>query len=229
MSEIFSNRSARKSRFGSVSRRMKAFQQEERGSITIESLIILPLLFSALMALFTYYDAYRKQSLSLRANYAISDFLSRVYKYDNTTVTGLDNLFSYLSKTSEKSWIRITVVKCDVVDTQCNNPLDRKLKYMSTDSAASPGEGSAKYTDEAQMINALGAKIPNMYEGEYLFVLETSASYRPIFPGSWTGIYSTDFKQSVVTKSREFQFLCFEGEGKTCVDPNVTFAGSTSG
>lgn len=229
MSEIASKKRSQENGTSSVSSRLKVFPKDERGSMTIESVIILPLLFSALMALFTYYDAYRHQSLALRANYAISDYLSRVYKYDSATVAGLDKLFSYMSKTNNKSWLRITVVHCDVEASKCNNPNDRKLKYMLSDSAVSADLGVEKYTDSVDMTKYLGTKIPDMYQGEYLFVLETSANYRPTFPGSWTGIYTTDFVQTVVTKSREYEFLCFEGSGKTCVDPDVAVAGSNSG
>lgn len=205
-------------------RRFAAFCKRDSGSVTVESVIILPVLFFGLMALFSFFDAYRQQALALRANYAISDYLSRVYKYDRTTFNGLDDLFRYMSKTGEESWIRISVVHCAVEKEKCNDPADRKLTFMKADSAISKGStahGNWKFKDNAEMIHYLGGHIPNMYEGEYLFVVETRARYRMMFSANWTGLSERNFHNTVVTRSREYEYLCFPRSGKPCKDPDA--------
>ncbi|WP_283401477.1 hypothetical protein [Aliiroseovarius halocynthiae] len=223
MSNIGSSRPTLKHRFC-------RFCENESGTVTVESVIILPLLFFALMAFFAFFDAFRKQSLALRANYAISDYLSRVYKYDRKTFNGVDKLFRYMSNTGNESWIRVSVVHCAVEKDKCNNADDpdnvekRELTFLRANSAASLGaeaNGGKVFADTAEMLKQLGGRIPNMYEGEYLFVVETHARFKPIFPTEWTGLHETFFHNTVVTSTREYEFLCFEKPGKVCKDPDA--------
>ena len=216
-----SSRVDQKSR--SLNQRVRSFLRAETGTVTVESVIILPILFFAVMALFTYFDAYRKQSLALKANYAVADFLSRNYKYDRQTLEGLDELFEYMSKTGESSWVRVTTVECPATNTltQCNDEVPRKLEFKDgrrLHSKASNNSGITGHT-KATMREFLGPHIPKMYVGESLFVVETVAKYKPMFPGRWTGIYSRDFEHIVVTGSREYDDLCFENGANPCPAP----------
>ena len=201
-----------------LTQRVRFFSRGENGTVTVESVIILPLLLFGVMATFSYFDAYRKQSLALKAKYAVADYLSRIHKYDRKTLEGLDELFEYMSKTGESSWVRVTVVECPSSNTmvQCNDQTPRKLKRVS--SKASNNSGISGHT-RTTMREFLGAHIPKMYSGESLFVVETVAKYEPIFPGRWTGIYSRDFEHVVVSGTREYDELCFENANNICPDP----------
>ncbi|MCK8462522.1 hypothetical protein MUY35_01495 [Aliiroseovarius sp. S1339] len=198
--------------------RVRLFSRVETGTVTVESVIILPLLFFGVMATFSYFDAYRKQSLALKANYAIADYLSRVYKFDRNTLEGLDELFEYMSKTGEDSWVRVTMVQCPDNKTlvQCNEQVPRKLRRLG--SKASNNSGISGHT-RTTMREFLGPHIPKMYVGESLFVVETVAKYEPLFPGRWTGIYPRDFEHVVVSGTREYDKLCFENAASPCEDP----------
>lgn len=209
--------------FRRLALRVRQFSRVDSGTVTVESVIILPLLLFGVMATFSYFDAYRKQSLALKANYAISDYLSRVYKYDRSTLEGLDELFEYMSRTGESSWVRVTAVECPASNTltQCNDEVPRKLEFKDgkrLHSRASRHSGITPHT-KATMRQFLGPHIPKMYVGESLFVVETVAKYQPLFPGRWTGIYSRDFEHIVVTGTREYDDLCFENGANPCPDP----------
>ncbi|UWQ15623.1 pilus assembly protein [Aliiroseovarius sp. M344] len=206
-----------------LTQKLRSFARVETGTVTVESVIILPVLFFAVMALFTYFDAYRKQSLALKANYAVADFLSRNYRYDQQTLEGLDELFEYMSKTGESSWVRVTAVECPATNTlaQCNDEVPRKLEFKDDNdrnSNASANSGISGHTEET-MRQFLGPVIPKMYVGESLFVVETVAKYKPMFPGRWTGIYSRDFEHVVVTGSREYDDLCYDEPVDSCPTP----------
>lgn len=218
MSKIFSYRVSRKTGFSLRSKHFVDFAKEEQGTVTVESVIVLPILLVGLMSLFSFFDFYRQQAYALRANYAISDYLSRVYEYDAAAVTGLDKVFKYIAQADNTSWIRISVVLCEEVATKCNDATNRELVYMKDDSTA---VRTVTFTTNAEMIAAIGDAIPNMYQYEYLVVVETGAQYKKIFSGRWTGLFSNKFKNTVVTKPREYSYPCYETASKECVDPNV--------
>lgn len=201
-----------------VKRRLGQFARTERGTVTVESVIILPLLLFGLQAVHTYFDAYRHQSLALKANYAVSDYLSRVDKYDRTTLEGLDELFEYMSRTGEESWVRVTVVKCELTAAECNDAIPRKLTLDPGDSQVSNGSGINPHT-QPTMRQFLGPHIPKMYNGEDLIVVETVAKYEPPFAGFWTGIYPRNTEHVVVTSPREYQTLCFDTQADPCPVP----------
>ncbi|SEW19993.1 hypothetical protein SAMN05444851_2073 [Aliiroseovarius sediminilitoris] len=199
-------------------RRLSLFARTERGTVTVESVIILPLLLFGLQALHTYFDAYRHQSLALKANYAISDYLSRIDKYDRTILEGLDELFEYMSRSKEESWVRVTVVKCELTSAECNDAIPRKLTLDPGDSQASYNSGITGHT-QATMRQYLGPHIPKMYDGEELIVVETVAKYEPPFAGFWTGIYPRNTEHVVVTSPREYQTLCYDTAANPCPVP----------
>ncbi len=202
-----------------MGRQLARFARTELGTVTVESVIILPLLLFGLQAVHTYFDAYRHRSLALKANYAISDYLSRIHKYDRTILEGLDELLEYMSRSTEESWVRVTVVKCDATPAECNDAIPRKLTLeLARDSQVSLNSGVTPHT-QATMRQYLAAHIPKMYDGEKLIVVETVAKYDPPFAGKWTGIYPRDIVHIVVTSPREYDGLCYENVSGVCPDP----------
>ncbi|MHA6267981.1 hypothetical protein [uncultured Aliiroseovarius sp.] len=196
-----------------IGQRVRDFARAETGTVTVESVIILPVILFGLQATFAYYDAYRRQSQALKANYAVSDFLSRFPSYDRATLEGLDEMFQYMTQTSEASWVRVTVVKCN---RNCTNEETRKLGRVN--SKVSLGDGVSPLTRD-QMRLQLGPVIPMMYQGENLIVVETVAKYVPPFWGAWTGIYPRDFYDVIVTSPREAETLCWKKEPADCPVP----------
>lgn len=197
----------------------QGFARNERGTVTVESVIILPLLFFGLQAVHTYFDAYRHQSLSLKANYAVSDFLSRKHKYDRTTLEGMDEMFEYMSRSGEASWLRVTVVKCQLTPAECNDAIPRKLTLETGDSQISNNTLGLTGHSQATMRQYLGPHVPKMYKGEALIVVESVSKYEPPFAGFWTGIYPRNLEHVIVTSPREYDTLCFETPSDPCPDP----------
>ncbi len=193
---------------------LKRFYTQERGLITVESIIILPILLIALMATYTYFDVFRKQSLALKANYSVSDYLSRVPTYDQDAVEGLNSLFQFMSQSKSGNWLRVSVIECKLDAVQCNAS-PRKLDYNFDYSAVSQGQGVSKLT-QAEVFAQYSDFIPKMYNGESLFIVETVAQYRPLMPTILAGIPARELKNTVVTGSRETDVLCFETPAQPC-------------
>lgn len=196
--------------------RVSDFARTESGTVTVESVIILPLLLFGLQATYAYFEAYRHQSMALKANYALADYLSRIPAYDQTMLDGLDELFEYMTRSSEESWVRVTVVECNLAATNCNDNVPREINVPKVsdvfNSHASDGKNLHSTTS---LRTKLAHHIPKMYNGEHLIVVETAAFFRPTFAGRWTGIYRPEFLHVSVTSPREHDTLCWPDEA-TC-------------
>lgn len=197
--------------------RVTDFARNEAGTVTVESVIILPIILFGLQATYAYFESYRHQSMALKANYAVADYLSRIPSYDQTMLDGLDELFEYMTRSSESSWVRVTVVECREDVAKCNDETPRKLHIQNDATLANSHttDGKNAYSREA-MRNKLAHHIPKMYKGEFLIVVETYAQFRPTFAGRWTGIYRPEFAHVTVTSPREFDFLCWKEVASDC-------------
>lgn len=197
--------------------RVAEFARADAGTVTVESVIILPIILFGLQATYAYFESYRHQSLALKANYAIADYLSRVPSYDQTTLNGLDNLFAYMSRSSSDSWVRVTVVECKEPAAKCNDDTLRELNIQNETDVANSHASDGKNTyDRDAMRTKLADLIPKMYNGEYLIVVETYAQFRPTFAGRWTGIYQPEFANVSVTSPREHDFPCWKVNASDC-------------
>lgn len=94
---------------------IKRFSRDEDGSIAVEMMILLPILFWAFLTLFSIFDAYRKHSMNQKAAFTIGDMISReTALVDQAYLNGTQTLLAYLTNEhiSDTS-IRITSVKYD--------------------------------------------------------------------------------------------------------------------
>lgn len=184
----------------------RQFKRQDEGSVTVEAVIILPVILVVFMGTFTYFDVFRAKSQSLKANYAISDLISRENNVTSSEMTGYGKVFRYLTQSSNESWVRVTVVRCK---KNCGNRNTRKLVRFW--SRAYPNGSVPRLTTTAIRASYNDA-IPDMYKGEYLVMVESSARYVPPFSGEWTGIYPRTLEDLVITKPRDGPKICFNTE-----------------
>lgn len=166
------------------------FALDDDGTVTIESLIALPLLMFWYIASFTFFDGFRAMNMSDKAAYTISDLISRTRStqtIDQAYVNGLNDVFDYLVRYEGDTWIRVTSVGYD----------DDEEKYTRLWSSATQGE---EILDEADVNQpAMVAKLPNLTQGETLILVETSMVYNPPFN---VGISPTPFRTFIFTSPR---------------------------
>ncbi len=182
---------------------LKRFMTRDDGSLSVEAVIILPVIFTVFMGTYTYFDAYRAQSRALKANYAISDLLSRDDNVVAAELQGAGKLFRYLTHTGTESWVGVTVIRCK---KNCDKPTRKLVVAWSKDMDLK------KHLTTTKLRASYLDKIPSMYNGEYLIMVETRAAYKPPFGGEWTGIYPTTLYDLVVTKPRGSPKVCYENE-----------------
>jgi Flp pilus assembly protein TadG len=94
---------------------IKRYSRDEDGSIAIEMMLLLPMLFWAFLTLFSIFDAYRKHSMNQKAAFTIGDMISRETALVNQAyLNGTQQLLSYLTNADlSDTSIRITSVKYD--------------------------------------------------------------------------------------------------------------------
>lgn len=188
---------------------LRDLKSSQSGTITVESVIILPILFFGLMATYAYHDSYRHKSWAVKGTYAVSDYLSRVKFVDQNGINGLNKVFAYVSQSSKANWVRVTLIQCD---DDCNE--DDKDLELHWSHVSSP-DGPEAHTQDS-LTRFLRKHVPTMYEDQFALVVETSAGYTPVFPVTWTGIFPEHFNDLVVTTSREYDFLCWKAQADDC-------------
>lgn len=172
--------------------RMRSFVRSERGVISVEAIMILPILIWAFIGSFTIFEAFRQRSISLKATYAIADMLSRqVDAVGPDDIDGLNEVFAYLTFARDPAWIRVTSVYWDSVQN--------RFRRQWSDST---GEYVALNDDTLQ---SMAQYIPAMATGDTVLLVESYLPFKPVFDmglESLTGPQSSWTRHVIVTRPR---------------------------
>ncbi|WP_370284028.1 TadE/TadG family type IV pilus assembly protein [Pseudooceanicola sp.] len=147
-----------------IGARLSRFRAETSGNVAIEALILLPLLFWAYLAMFSYFDMLRQQSLNQKASFTVADMLSReTLEINDQYVTNAHDLFKSMIRSDSSTAMRISVLKW-------NAPSNR------FDVMWSEARGPATAMNAGQA-NGMTAKLPLMPSGEEVILVETWTTY----------------------------------------------------
>jgi hypothetical protein len=167
------------------------FGGDERGQLSIEAAMMVPLIVWIYVATFTYFEAFRADATNVKAAYAVGDLLSReTDPVDAAYIDGMNGIFGYMTAARQPTWIRVSNVGWD---TDAN---DFKLNW----SHASDGHDPAILAD-------IKDQIPMMAAGDTVIVVETFMPYSPEFN---VGIQPFTFRNLVVTRPRFAPQLCWD-------------------
>ncbi|TYB87660.1 TadE/TadG family type IV pilus assembly protein [Oceaniovalibus sp. ACAM 378] len=167
--------------------RIRAFAQNTSGSLTIETVLVLPMLLWGVLATFTFVDGYRMQSMNLRATYTISDLLTRQWNpVDQSFMTGIGNFHKFLTNEIHATAMRVSVVYWD-------EPNDRHVLVWSYTTESS--KPKVKQSDMAE----LSPGIPALANADTAVIVETWMSYVPPFS---IGLPSSEFHNRVIASPR---------------------------
>lgn len=187
-----------------IQRTFRFFRNDQTGSMAVEAVLAVPMLFWAATATFTFYDAFKVQNASFRANYTISDMLSRqTEEIDQDYLDGLHQVFRYMTQSAvENSWIRVSVVGCY---DECTDEENRVLEWEW-----SHGVNGAEDLDDDDLV-LYRDRIPLMATGSKLILVETSRQYIPPFANALVSFVERDLISDVITRPRFAGQLCFDG------------------
>ncbi|MEO0945799.1 MAG: pilus assembly protein [Pseudomonadota bacterium] len=172
--------------------------RDEKGSFSVEAILMFPLLIWAFMAMYVFYEGLRESNINLKATYTLGDLLSRETEViDMAYLEGMTGVYSWLSRSARPVSMRVTSVRFD----QDANPQHIMLWSRGVDQ---PDLVQADVTED------IAPHIPITADSDTVIIVETWTTYDPIID---IGLTDTDIYNLVVTAPRFSKQLRFEGVG----------------
>jgi hypothetical protein len=162
------------------------FLGSERGSFTVEAVVIFPLLVWAYTAMFVFWDAFKTQNINLKATYTIADMISREQEeICDDYIEGARSIYAFLNAGDADHQVRVTNVQ-QVPDSD-GNPTFQFWSWAT--------EGLTPYT-EVEQFEAL---VPTMGDFDSVIIVTTATDWAPIFNA---GLSAMTLSETVVTSPR---------------------------
>ncbi len=191
--------------FGAIAQ----FFRKEDGVISIEAVMIYPLLFWSMWTAYTYFDGYRQGARNLKAAYAIADILSR--EKDAVTdqyITSMYDLQRFMISERNGLSLRISFLRWDSDDNR---------HYVLWSCVR--GEDLERWND--QTVDQVSDAIPVMAGDATMILVETRHHYvRPFKIGF--GENENNFDKFIFTQPRGYTKI--EGPD-SCKDANNPIGG----
>lgn len=168
-------------------RMFRRFRDDEEGSIAVETLLIVPVIFWVYLTMFSIFDAYRHHSINQKAAYTIGDIISReTTPIDGSYMQGTRELLAYLTANeASKVAIRVTSVKYDAENDVYKRDWSHTQGWV-------PKLGNNE-------VSALRDDLPVLPHNERVMVVETFAKYEAPFN---TGLSDREIHNFVFTRPR---------------------------
>ncbi|MGC3936436.1 TadE/TadG family type IV pilus assembly protein [Roseobacter sp. EG26] len=179
--------------------RVAQFTGNESGAVTMEFLIICPFLFWGYMAMLTYYDAFRQNTVNQKAAFTIADLISRQATVNGAFLDGAHTVFDTLVRSNTPTALRVTSVTYNDDD-----PEDETLGTYSVLWSEPRGDFGELTTDDVENWHDV---LPVMYDGATVVVVETWAGFRPAFK---IGMSERTLHNFTFTRPRYSPQVCFE-------------------
>ncbi len=169
------------------------FLRREDGFVTIEAMIMMPVMFWLFLSMFSIFDTFRIYNVNQKAAYTISDAISReTVPIDGDYLEGIQDLFEYLSRSQDQSSIRVSSIYYDAAQD----------KYFQ-DWSQKRGSVDALTNEDVQDWHD---KLPILPDNERLVLLETWSDYDPPFK---TGLEDRVIQNFVFTRPRYAPRVCW--------------------
>lgn len=148
-------------------RPIRRFAADTRGSILVESVLILPLLVWAYVGTFTMFEAFRIETLNTRSSYVIGDSISRETNYITPDyIEGMNDVFAMMTQAAEPTILRVTVAE-----------YDQETDAMSIDWSYAT-EGQDPHTPAT--LAGIDHYIPQQADGDKVIIVETWMQFQPL-------------------------------------------------
>ena len=188
-----------------------SFLRRAEGAVTVETVIVLPVLVWTFVAMAVFWDAYRAGTVALRATYTIGDLVSRETRcLDQGYLDGLRGVFDSLAASGRPggvgrdgpSAIRVSWVRERITNVESR---DGEPDLVTTET-----ELQASYVSGAiAPVAALGDiedLVPPLAPGDQLIVVQTSVPWTPVMD---VGLIARDFEGVATTRHRFNEIVCW--------------------
>lgn len=187
-------------------RKTISFRKDQRGSVSVEAVFAFPMLLWAATALYTFFDIYKAQNATFRANYTISDMLSREKEaIDVNYLNGIYKVYRYMTRADpDNSWIRVSQIQCK---NECDDLAFRELEMEWSKSV----NGARSMTNDD--FTFYNEHIPLLAQSDRLILVETSMLYQPPFSNALVSFPARNLVSQVVTRPRFSPQLIWDDTG----------------
>ncbi|WGW03849.1 TadE/TadG family type IV pilus assembly protein [Tropicibacter oceani] len=145
------------------------FRRDQEGYVTLEAIIVMPVLLWLFAACWVYFDAFRQQSVNQKANFVISDMLSReTNEIDDTYVDSAYELLRLLTQAEATGTaLRLTLVEY--------NAKKADWEFLWSDTRG--GQTALNNGDMGGYQN----RLPSAMDGDQLIIVENWDDHNPVF------------------------------------------------
>lgn len=171
------------------------FLRDEKGTVLVDALMLMPVLVWGYVGLFAYWDSYRSINTVQKASYTIADLLSRSQSsngIDDAYLNGMLTTLNTIIDTQQTGKMRVTSYTWSAANNRYQVIFSR-----------SPNNGMSTLTTAS--LASLTDRLPIMSDGDSAVLLETEVAYTP--PMAY-GLEPTTLKQFIVTRPRFLPKLC---------------------
>lgn len=186
----------------------RAFLAEERGSLTIEFVLWVPVLMFWLVVSLVVYDAYSTRNKASKAAYTISDILSRKSVLDQASLEELYTLQDkLLPRAGADKALRVTNLRCNI---DPDDPDEACIYEIVWSVARVPEGGLEGFKILEKVENIPTGLLPKLRDREEVLLVDMNVPFTPV--ADWVGIDAREWEVSVITRTRYVAGLALSSE-----------------
>lgn len=189
----------------------RRFHGDERGSMAIELVLVVPILFWVLMSTFVYFDAFRVETNSVRATITLAEMFSREDVVDDSFIDISREVLRTLTFEEANPDLRVTVYEYD------SNDDDGAFRVVWSEHRGM----EQALTDEDLIVLQAEGRLPPLSQFDQNIYIETRTQYNAPFnigigPFVATNLEDVTFTSDMVIRPRGVK-LCFELNSTTTI------------
>lgn len=171
---------------------MRRFLHDARGNMSVDMMLMLPVLVWSLVGFFSFWDIYRVNYLAKKATFVVADIISReraqvstpfIFRYGTVFAYAIERPVALLTNNAATQPIVMRVTSLGFTETESGNTTS-VLWSMSSDPAR-----MALHTNAT--LPQLDGRIPAMLDGDNIIVVETRVYWSPTFYEQFRGAAPT--------------------------------------
>jgi Flp pilus assembly protein TadG len=177
-------------------RQLRAFAQREDGYMVVDTVMALPFLCWAFIAMYSYWDGYRAATQIQKATYAVADLISREQRTINAGyINGMRRAMDQILPGDMSAEIRVT----SIIYSEANGRFE--VEWSATSGTLAPPLTTA-------LLSPVVSKIPEMFDGDTAVIVESWVEYEAVLVMG--GVEDQRMSQFVVTRPRFAPRIVYE-------------------
>ena len=174
----------------------KRFRDDTAGFLTVELVIIVPLMLFWFAGTFVFFNAFHKWLKSVKANYVIADLISRQKIIDNDFIYALDDIFDYVAAAEDPDNNYFVVTALQWGDTD-NDPATPPVMAIMWSESTKTAKGHPTGITNEMVAPRMPSEVP---AEDQLILVQSYTPYTPLF--DWVGIPPLVFESDMVSPFR---------------------------